>query len=414
MRLLLALLCALCATTGIACTASEQPFQEDAATPDDEDPDESDKGGTKGDGDGGDDTPNDDGGMVGTAAVDDPGPPMPDAGAMDPAGPTGNPAVVVVGSWGFRASLSSWAGLGDWRFCGNQQTSNDHSPDLLRSVSYGDGVFVAVGGDTNSMVMRSLNGVRWEEDLHPENSCESEVFPASCKNWMGGVAYGAGVWLAGGGNGALMRSDDQAATWTAVRSRERLPPIRSLRYGDGRFVAAADGGAVLITADEGQTWRIEKLWTSTFGELVYGEGVFIARGQAWIGGAWQQACFVGRDQAQVWSECPEKLADATTFAHDGERWVALRRGGYLTSTDAAQWTEHEAPDMPQDLTALLPVVGGGYYARRGSTVLHSLDLVEWEVVPGNFSGVRSWTRGLVYDPGFALPEITSDLCVDLR
>ena len=77
-----------------------------------------------------------------------------DAAESD-AGREGTLRLVTVGNWGLRG-----AGLdGDWNVCGNPSTGNDHSPDLLRGVDYYDGVFIAVGGDRNSMVMRSVDGI---------------------------------------------------------------------------------------------------------------------------------------------------------------------------------------------------------------------------------------------------------------
>jgi hypothetical protein len=88
-------------------------------------------------------------------------------------------------------------------------------------------VFIAVGGDANGMVMRSLDGVHWQEDVHPTNACPGEGYPSSCTNWMGAVTYDAGVWLAAGGNGAIMRSNDGGATWKGVKSTLMEARIRA-------------------------------------------------------------------------------------------------------------------------------------------------------------------------------------------
>src|SRR5215472_1900823 len=59
--------------------------------------------------------------------------------------------------------------------------------------------------------------------------------PAGTTNYLSGIAYGNGQWVAVGELGTIMRSDD-AVHW--VRSPfERQDSLTAIAYGDGQFVA---------------------------------------------------------------------------------------------------------------------------------------------------------------------------------
>jgi hypothetical protein len=258
--------------------------------------------------------------------------------------PEGSSLFVGVGNWGLRGMTRDGAA---WSYCGNPPTGSDHSPDLLRAVGYGDGVFVAVGGDQNSMVMRSLDGVHWEEDLHPTTSCEGEPYPGSCDNWMGAVAYGDGTWIAGGGNGALMRSTDGGETWEGIHPDPTPSAIRTFAFGEGRFIAGTDSGALIVTRDGGNSFESHPLWEHAM-RVAYGRGAFVAWGANWNGSGFDRACFVSTNAGDDWTACASEVAQAGHFAHDGDRWHARTDAGYATSDDAITWTPQAAGEVPSE------------------------------------------------------------------
>jgi hypothetical protein len=302
-----------------------------------------------------------------------------DAGAADSgkdAGPAeGTTLIVGVGSAAFRGRTSEGA---SWTYCNHVSTGNDHSPDLLRGVGYGDGVFIAVGGDQNGMVMRSLDGEHWEEDVHPTSACPSEGYPNSCKNWMGGVAYEAGVWLAGGGNGATMRSLDGGRTWEGLHHGFPEKPIRTMSAGGGRFIAGVDGGLLFVTKDNGDSWSMQSPWSSAPSnaalEAAYGNGTFVAYGTSEI--ASDRACFVSSDAGDTWQPCAASVKQNRSFVHDGQQWVTPASGGYATSADATTWTPHTtSPSSCCWNAAQAPGSGVGaaaFTAARASTASRAL------------------------------------------
>jgi hypothetical protein len=321
---------------------------------------------------------------------------------------SGSTMIVGVNSWGFRARSPDGAAF---VICRNPQASSDHSPDLLRDIGYGAGVFIAVGGDQNSMVMRSLDAVHWQEDLHPTKGCSDSGYPSSCNNWMSGIAYSDGVWLAGGGNGALMRSQDAGVSWQGVHPKTTPSPIRHMAAGSGRFVAGADQGAVFVSPDAGDSWTRFDLWTGHAQaegmRVAHGAGSFIAWGSWWNGSQIEQACFVSTDKGDHWKACAASVAASNSFVHDGTRWVTRAAGGYATSTDGAAWTMHAASGVPDELL----FDGTTWFGRSGTTYSMGASLDSWKTIPNvKVPDFRSWTIGRVLDANLPVSGVAA--CTD--
>ena len=133
------------------------------------------------------------------------------------------------------------------------------------SVTYGNGVFVAVASHGSSRVMTSTDGVTWTARTSAE-----------ANNWNS-VAFGNGLFVAvaASGTNRVMTSTD-GVTWTAHSAVES--DWISVTYGNGVFVAVAIGGASrVMTSADGETWTARNAaeanpWRS----VAYGNGVFVA------------------------------------------------------------------------------------------------------------------------------------------
>lgn len=101
----------------------------------------------------------------------------------------------------------------------------------LRGITYGKGKFVAVGDNTPSLFVVSNDGTNWTSST-----------PVSVGN-LKTVSYGNGYFLAGGGGGAMVSSYD-GVIWTN-RTSGGSSFLRSVAHGTASFVAVADGGAIL-------------------------------------------------------------------------------------------------------------------------------------------------------------------------
>ncbi|HET6338290.1 MAG TPA: hypothetical protein VFG30_33940 [Polyangiales bacterium] len=355
------------------------------------------------------------GGGGGTGGASGQGAASGGGGSSGAAGPAGSTMIVGVGSAAFRGWSSDGA---TWKYCGDPSGGNDHAPKLLRNIGYGDGVFIAVGGDANGMVMRSLDALHWQEDLHPTNACPGDGYPSSCANWMGAVAFHAGTWLAAGGNGAVMRSTDGGSTWKGLKSMSDYGRIRTMGAGSGRFLAGADvsntggvGAVIWVSADNGDHWANKTPWTSApmnaYLDFAHGAGTFIAFTPI-DGSAGDRACFLSSDAGDTWEVCAASVKSNTSFVHDGAQWVTPANGGYATSPDGKTWTTHTASNVP----SMLLFDGKTWFGRSGGTIYRGAALDSFAKVGMNVSEFRGWAIGPVLDKN--LPVTGVSACVDNR
>jgi photosystem II stability/assembly factor-like uncharacterized protein len=137
-----------------------------------------------------------------------------------------------------------------------------------QSVTYGNGVFIAVARTGTNRIMRSTDyGLTWNPIMATEQS-----------NWYS-IAYGNGVFIAVNSNGTnrIMRSIDYGLTWQAILAPQNSTWY-SIAYGNGVWIIVANGGTanILRSTDDGITWNIVAAKNSTWYSIAYGNGVFIA------------------------------------------------------------------------------------------------------------------------------------------
>lgn len=239
---------------------------------------------------------------------------------------------IGVGNWGFRSSTSDGQ---TWHTEQNPSTGDDHSPDLLRGVAYGDGVFLAVGGDQNSMVMRTTDGVNWEEDLAPFGG-----------QWLGGAAYGNGRWIAAGGVGFAIYSDDGGLNWSEL---EGLPfsHIRTMAFADGTFIGTGDDG-LIITSSDGESFTERRQDGAVrLDYLDWAGGTWVAAGRQWNGNGFDSSCFASAD-AQSWVTCPIEGGSVVHGVYrDGGDVIVVGDGGYwrVGGVDDFSWASAEVPEI---------------------------------------------------------------------
>jgi hypothetical protein len=318
-----------------------------------------------------------------------------------PAQKPGQTRLIGVGSFGLRGRSDDAT---SWSYCGSAATGDEHTPELLRAVAYGDGVFIAVGGDANGRVMRSLDGEHWDEDVHPLAACPGEGYPSSCTNWMGALAYLDGVWLAGGGNGATMRSQDAGRTWTGLHHDFPEKHIRTLAAGAGHFIAGTDGGELYVTSDAGGSWKLKSIWSgassSAYLQVVYGHNTFVAYSEE------QDACFVSTDLGDSWQKCAAAAQGGSAYSFDDQQWIAALGSSYATSPDALSWTKHTAASFPQQVQH----DGDTYFGRSGTTFYRAGALDHFSAAGDHVADFRAWTVGKVLSENLAItsPAACSD------
>lgn len=132
------------------------------------------------------------------------------------------------------------------------------------SVTYGNGLFVAVSNDGAQRVMTSPDGITWT------------ARPVTDGAWSS-VTYGKGLFVAvafqGSGYDQVMTSPD-GINWTFRTGHPGQ--WRSVTYGNGLFVAVAnDDSNCVMTSPDGITWTQRNAATNGFwSSVAYGNGVF--------------------------------------------------------------------------------------------------------------------------------------------
>lgn len=178
-------------------------------------------------------------------------------GAPD-ATPAHKPTIVAVGYGGLRI-LSRDLGLtwGERVAVENAQYGNE--TNLLRAVTYAAGLYVAVG----QHIFTSPDGATWTERRN------------TMGNWLGGIRYGNGMFVGGGGCGWTIRSMD-GLTWTRAANvtSQHCPSgahRRSAAFGNGQFALAGDDRVVHVSTDAARWTVLSGLGTS---QVSFCDGAF--------------------------------------------------------------------------------------------------------------------------------------------
>ena len=163
----------------------------------------------------------------------------------------GNGVFVAVGAYG--SIVTSADGMA-W----NEQISGTDT--WLYGIAYGNNTFVAVGGYT---ILTSPDGAAWAPQTEAPHILED-------------VAYGDNMFVAVGGDGTIVTSLD-GVVWT-TRDSGTTEWLNAVAYGNTRFVVVGDNGTILTSSD-GQTWYSQTSWTDQWlTRVTYGDNIFLVPG----------------------------------------------------------------------------------------------------------------------------------------
>ena len=181
-----------------------------------------------------------------------------------PAWYTALAALVVLALSGFVAAGK--AGAAD---PGTDWTARTSAADnIWESVSYGNGLFVAVSSNGTDRVMTSPDAITWTGRSAAVNN-----------NWQS-VTFGEGLFVAvaGSGTGNRVMTSPDGITWT-TRTSAADNQWESVTYGGGQFVAVARSGTGnrVMTSPDGITWTSRSSAADNdWYAVTYGNGVFVA------------------------------------------------------------------------------------------------------------------------------------------
>lgn len=146
----------------------------------------------------------------------------------------------------------------------------------IRSIAYGNGLWIA-GGDLGQ-IRTSTNAITWTTATSfgvPPIFVGSGQYADTVRS----IDYGQGFFIAAGNSGNIFRSTD-SISWTSVTTISGNPNINEIAYGNGLWVGVGYGG-LAIRSTNGITWTTQ---TSNFGSVrinsvAYGSGKWIAVGE---------------------------------------------------------------------------------------------------------------------------------------
>jgi hypothetical protein len=224
------------------------------------------------------------------------------------------------------ANGSAWTGL---------PISTDKA---WRSVTYGNGLFVAVAGIPTSLgaiagerVMTSPDGINWTNRIS-----------ATDNDWTS-VTYGNGVFVAvaKSGTGNRVMTSPDGITWTS-RTSAADSDWSSVTFGNGVFVAVANASAnCVMTSTNGTTWTLQTSGAAGNGwqSITYGNNTFVAVGSggnrvmtSTNGTSWTARI---ASQNNTWRSVTYGNNLFVAVSSDGTNRV-------MTSTDGTTWTSRNA------------------------------------------------------------------------
>ncbi len=201
----------------------------------------------------------------------------------------------------------------------------------LHAITFGHGVFVAVGDHLNERpsgdqwqmaVAISTDGQAWTTLAIPDGALPDEL-------GFSGVGYGDGLFVAVGPRGRIYTSSEPAVHWQAQLSSTSAD-LRGVGFGEGAFVVVGEQGTVLVSEDHGITWNRAAPPTShQLSDLAYGKGTFITIG---AGGTILRSS----DRGQSWEAAAiEAAGELRSIAYGHEAFVVVG-DRVITSNDGGQ------------------------------------------------------------------------------
>jgi hypothetical protein len=194
------------------------------------------------------------------------------------------------------------------------------SDSLLRGIAQGDGKIFAFGGSGKTRLLLSYDGLHWEDHTFAQN-------------WMGGLAFGNGVWVAVGGYG-LQGWSKNGLDWPKEQIAYPAPnkAYRSLVFGGGRFVAYGDDGRRTVTVD-GKTWTNDTLGNPANTAISWLVDRFYAAGDGLVQTS---------PDGVTWTDHPNAaLGKVRRITHDGTSFWLYATNGLYRAADGLSWQKVE-------------------------------------------------------------------------
>jgi outer membrane protein OmpA-like peptidoglycan-associated protein len=206
------------------------------------------------------------------------------------------------------------------------------------SVTYGNGVFVAVAGFGTDRIMTSPDGVTWT----PRGS--------STDSWAG-ITYGNNTFVAVGMSTNRVMTSTDGITWTNRSVPTGTQQWKSVTWGNNKFVAISDTGGAsdrVMTSADGVTWTYaQAIHSGNWSSIAYGNNTFVATATSFGGGGSMAYVMTSTDGITWTARTAAAAVGWTAVVYGGGKFVAVSSSGsnrVMTSTDGITWAAHTAAD----------------------------------------------------------------------
>jgi len=250
--------------------------------------------------------------------------------------------------------------------------------NYILGVAYGDGLFVAVGSDAD--ITTSPDSITWT--TRTLGFSPGIVFDA---------VFGNSLYIVVGYSGQLSTSPD-TITWTTRTSQFGSDPILAITYSTSLFVAVGEQGKI-STSTNGTTWtsRTSGVGTSHLTGVAYGDGLFVAVGY--------DGKLTTSTDGTTWTSRTSGFGttDIRAVAYGDGLYVAVGDSGTLTtSPDGTTWTSRTSGFGTTDINGV--TYADGLFVAVGDlgTIKVSIDGTTWT---SRTSGVTGIIKAVTYGDG---------------
>jgi sugar lactone lactonase YvrE len=224
----------------------------------------------------------------------------------------------------------------EWPQQWNEQYNGNwiYPPPQLNDIAFGNGKFVAVG--TNGLVLTSTDGLSWAGQ-----ALTSAAAPA-----LQSVAFGDGMFVA-------VSSDDHGSLWASTTGLnwtnigfEFERHFQQVRFLDERFVAV---GNTILVSTNGLVWDAAQLPAESLGDyavfdsVAYGNGMYLASRlpspRRELGPCGMPSVFASSTGAEWFDVSPTNGLELAQVSFGNGKFVAFDKssGGITFSTDGLNW-----------------------------------------------------------------------------
>ena len=240
-----------------------------------------------------------------------------------------------------------------------------------RSVTYGDGKFVVIAGNSNKAAY-STDGINWTETTLPSSYA-----------WKS-VIYGDGKFVAVAESSAKSAYSTDGINWTETTLPSSTNWI-SISYGNGIFVAVAWSSNKAAYSTDGINWTETTMPSSAdWDSIAYGDGKFVA-------------VTVGSNQSAYSTDGINWTASIIpsdywqNIAYGNSKFVVVADGSAKSaySTDGINWTE---TTMPSSTYWHSVTYGDGKFvvvASLSNKAAYSTDGINW--IASTLPSSANWT-----------------------